>query len=608
MTQLTVPQPTAQNEARALKSFTCVVNKDLELIEASSGWFEFFSISRKKTIGQKLYTIFPHFENDHADSFEYCLEGVHDIKIIDATKYIKEQNGTLVWNLNPWKDGYGNIIGIVMSLKYGQENFNADKAKQLNNQLEKNQEVGVGSWEYNVGEAEMIWSNKFKLILGIPENSVGSVQKSFSFLENSEERLRLRNLVREAMTTGRPWDENFKIKDFNGNFVTLNTIGRPKFKNGKCSRIIGVIQHINNEELSEARPTTVFQEDYFDNVPTGLAVIDFETDTLLNINNHLLGLFDKKRSFFLNKPLNEFIEIDHHTKNEIEESLTKYFSFKNAKVNIKHKSLGQLVLNVSGNLIKNKQGKEVLLVSCDDFTKRASLEYTFSSSLNRAHEEIDKMVHFAHMVSHNLKAHTTNFDLLLNFLHNEENEKEREHLMQLLFQSSDNLTSTIRSLRELVAIRHMVNEQKSVLNVNDCLYKVIQSNNGLIKKINAKVHNEIDEEFNVCAIPAYLESILANLLQNALNFMNENERPIIYLNCSVEAKHHVITIEDNSMGINLEKEGDKVFALYRKLQNMGDNTSMGLYLTKYQIELMGGKIAVQSEVGKGNTFKVYFPM
>ena len=109
------------------------------------------------------------------------------------------------------------------------------------------------------------------------------------------------------------------------------------------------------------------------------------------------------------------------------------------------------------------------------------------------------------------------------------------------------------------------------------------------------------------AIPAYLESILANLILNGLRFLNEKERPVLILSAQRNDQNTIFCVEDNSMGINLEKEGDKVFGLYKRLKNMGDSTSMGLYLAKYQIELMGGSIEVESAEKRGNKFKVYFP-
>ena len=73
------------------------------------------------------------------------------------------------------------------------------------------------------------------------------------------------------------------------------------------------------------------------------------------------------------------------------------------------------------------------------------------------------------------------------------------------------------------------------------------------------------------------------------------------------AEHHIILIEDNSMGMDNSPNGQNVFELYRTLGDMDDFNGIGLYLTKYQIELLGGRIQLESGMEKGNIFKLYFP-
>jgi sensor histidine kinase regulating citrate/malate metabolism len=68
-----------------------------------------------------------------------------------------------------------------------------------------------------------------------------------------------------------------------------------------------------------------------------------------------------------------------------------------------------------------------------------------------------------------------------------------------------------------------------------------------------------------------------------------------------------ITVRDNGIGMDLSKVGDKLFALYRTLHSIDRSRGMGLYLTKYQVDLMKGKIEVDSELDRGSAFKVYFP-
>jgi signal transduction histidine kinase len=63
---------------------------------------------------------------------------------------------------------------------------------------------------------------------------------------------------------------------------------------------------------------------------------------------------------------------------------------------------------------------------------------------------------------------------------------------------------------------------------------------------------------------------------------------------------------DNGLGIDLSKYGDKLFGLHKTFHENKDARGVGLFLTKTQIEAMGGTIGAESELGKGTTFIIRF--
>ena len=102
-----------------------------------------------------------------------------------------------------------------------------------------------------------------------------------------------------------------------------------------------------------------------------------------------------------------------------------------------------------------------------------------------------------------------------------------------------------------------------------------------------------------------LRSILYNLLSNSLKFRSEERTPQIIMTTSKVEDFVMLSIEDNGVGMS-QSDQKKIFNLYNQLQHQKEGQGIGLYLVKKLIDASGGKIIVESEPGKGTTFKIFF--
>lgn len=97
-----------------------------------------------------------------------------------------------------------------------------------------------------------------------------------------------------------------------------------------------------------------------------------------------------------------------------------------------------------------------------------------------------------------------------------------------------------------------------------------------------------------------------NFITNAVKYSSPERKPIIKLSSTSQNGYTIVSIEDNGLGIDLKKYGSKLFGMYKTFHTNKDAKGMGLYIAKNQIEAMGGKVMVCSEVGKGTIFNIYF--
>jgi signal transduction histidine kinase len=119
--------------------------------------------------------------------------------------------------------------------------------------------------------------------------------------------------------------------------------------------------------------------------------------------------------------------------------------------------------------------------------------------------------------------------------------------------------------------------------------------------VNNNVAPGLEIEYN----PAYIESILFNFLSNAIKYGKPGRKTVINIDCSDHNGHLVLQIADNGLGMDLQKIGEDLFGMYKTFHRNSDAKGIGLFITKNQVEAMGGKIEVESEVDKGTTFKIY---
>jgi signal transduction histidine kinase len=63
-------------------------------------------------------------------------------------------------------------------------------------------------------------------------------------------------------------------------------------------------------------------------------------------------------------------------------------------------------------------------------------------------------------------------------------------------------------------------------------------------------------------------------------------------------------VRDNGLGIDLNVSGKKLFTLYSRFHEGIDGKGLGLFMVRTQVQAMGGKVEVESEVGAGSVFNV----
>ncbi|RYZ37361.1 MAG: HAMP domain-containing histidine kinase [Sphingobacteriales bacterium] len=177
---------------------------------------------------------------------------------------------------------------------------------------------------------------------------------------------------------------------------------------------------------------------------------------------------------------------------------------------------------------------------------------------------------------------------------------------QMLHVNADNLLETLKHLNEVVKVHDNGQTDLSSLNLSDAVHRAVNILSGSVRQSGASVQIDIAGDLSVEFSPAYLESILVNLISNSLKYKHPDRTAEINISASSNHGHIQLRIKDNGLGIDLNLHGHKLFGMYKTFHRHPDARGMGLFLVKNQVESMGGNIRAESQPGEGTTFIIEF--
>ncbi|MEL6535183.1 MAG: PAS domain-containing sensor histidine kinase [Bacteroidota bacterium] len=282
--------------------------------------------------------------------------------------------------------------------------------------------------------------------------------------------------------------------------------------------------------------------------------------------------------------------------------------FEPDSIDIEDQSAQAFVVTVVPILNADKEVTDLLVVR-RDITERKQAEgrlrarlsdlQELSKSLSEKHRQMED---FSHIVSHNLRSPVRNLRLLLEFYHQEKIQEVKEELIEKVGNVSQQLTNTLADLTEVISSQPSAEVVREELALQEILSGLEESLFMQVREAKAKISHDFDALERVYFPKVYLESALLNLLTNAIKYRHPDRGLHIHLHSWVSSGNMYLSVEDNGLGIDLELHGHRLFGLHNTFHDHEDSRGMGLFITRNQIEALGGKINVMSEVDKGSKF------
>jgi two-component system CheB/CheR fusion protein len=224
------------------------------------------------------------------------------------------------------------------------------------------------------------------------------------------------------------------------------------------------------------------------------------------------------------------------------------------------------------------------------------------SRINKDHEN------FIYSVSHDLKSPLNSMEALVSLINRSDNMEGIKELSTYLMKSVAGLRNTINELSNITDIEKELDGKDSV-KLPELIGEIKWSLRDLLNDAFAIVNIELAvDEINFCK--KNLRSILYNFLCNAIKYKSNNRQLKIDITTREEDSFVVLSITDNGMGIS-DSQIETIFSKFKRIdagENNIEGSGIGLFLVKRIVSNAGVDMKVRSEVNRGTTFEVYFPM
>ncbi len=220
-------------------------------------------------------------------------------------------------------------------------------------------------------------------------------------------------------------------------------------------------------------------------------------------------------------------------------------------------------------------------------------------------QKTNRIEQFAYMISHNLRAPIARLSGLTNIFKYAVGENEQNNLIKKVNSSAEELDNMMKDLSEIMQIQRLSTDVFSEITFETTLEKIKQILENEIKETGAEFSTSF-EVASFYSLPAYIDNIFYNLISNSIKYRHPKRKPVITISSKLTDDSILLSIGDNGLGVDTSQK-ENIFGLYKRFHFHVDGRGIGLYLVKSQIEMLRGKIEVESEINNGTVFRIALP-
>jgi PAS domain S-box-containing protein len=470
--------------------------------------------------------------------------------------------------------------------------------------------TNAGIWSWELETDDVYWSDNFYGLLGYQPAEIPASFETFdNLLVHPDDREKVHAALNNHLEHQLPYKIEIRLKTKENTYRYYESSGKALFVDDRPVMMAGCNVDIHDRKMLENK---LAESEFLLSEAGRVARVggwefDFET-AKSTWSKTVYDIYELPYDYNIDadNAYNWFVPpYDEILKNAVEESITKgiiwdlEMQMRTVKKSVIWvRSYGEPVCGANGEMQKLRG---VFM----DIEKYKSNEMALSHSIELISQSNLQLKNFTHILSHNIRNHANNIAQLTAFIDTENLDYENADLFQKIERVSHNLTSTLEDLSEAVKIQES-EFVADTLEFDEVINGVLEILDSDLKNNQVTIIKELLSE-RVEFPRIYLDSVIMNLLTNAIKYRKTDVPPVITLKTYIDPNNAVaLECRDNGIGLDLQMHGKKIFGLYKTFNDRKDAHGVGLFLIKTQVDSQGGQIFVDSEPNIGTTFKIVF--
>lgn len=462
----------------------------------------------------------------------------------------------------------------------------------------------VGIWEWVPSTDQTDWNQHMRGLFDISSDEFDGSFTSCLARIHSDDQARVRKAFQQTAEDENPLNIEFRVlwKDRSVHYIyAQGRVVTTANKETSPSRMVGTCVDRTQRKMAEEAALQYGQ--LLESSHNEIYICDARTLRFINVNRgareNIGYTLEEMSALTL---LDIAPEVSRQQFQELTQTLDEQPE-ENIQFDTTHQRRDGSHYHVLANLQQMQyNGRPVFILIVLDITERAIFNAQLKETnrqLKVANEYLDN---FVFMAAHDLRAPVANLLSLVQLL--EESNPDDTRIVSKIGISVARLESTLNGLIKILNIQQYGQDEATMLSVEDVYHTITNRLSRQIKEAAPQLITDFSAPTFYYIAP-YLESILHNLLSNALKYRSEDRPLRVEVRTRTEEDYLVLTVADNGSGIDLERYHEKLFKPFERLNRQASGQGIGMHLVKTMVEKNGGRIEVESKPNRGTTFHIY---